>query len=306
MCGKKGRSLRGSWFFLFREMGVVPAFLGIILACALPLPSLAEPDERERESVRAWEEQIRKQVFSDRPIREGVGQDIIQIKVPYRAEDAAVVPISVRSQIPQTSERYIRNLYIFIDLNPVPLVGKFEFSPLNGRADLAMRVRVDYFSYVRAVAELNNGELYMDKSYIRTAGGCSAPPGQSLAESLKQLGKMRIRQPGAWKPSEPGLVQLQIKHPNITGMAIDPRTNSKPPPYFLNGFQVSYDGAPVMKGVLTFGVSQDPSFRFFIDPPQPGGTLEVTASDTKAKEFSFSHQLSHEEGLAQKAASDSP
>ena len=68
---------------------------------------------------------------------------LIEIKAPYRSEDPAVVPVSIHSKIPQTAERYIKKLHVYLDKNPLPLVGVFEFTPESGKADLAMRIRVD-------------------------------------------------------------------------------------------------------------------------------------------------------------------
>ncbi len=286
---------RGVPFLGGVALGFPVSALLVLLTLGSARSAQAEPEARERESERVWMEEIRPQVFAERTILEGAGQDIVEIKVPFRAEDAAIVPISIHSKIPQAEERYIKSMYVFADRNPVPLVGQFELSPMNGRADLAMRVRIDFFTYIRVIAELNDGTLHMDKSYIRSAGGCSAPPGKSLTEALALLGNTRVKQRGVWQLEEPGLVQLQISHPNVTGMSIDPRTNRKPIPYFLNRVEVSYDDAPVLSGTLTFSISEDPSFRFFMVPQRSGGLLKVKATDTKNKEFSFSQELGLQE-----------
>ena len=134
---------------------------------------------RKGKSDAIWVENIRPAMFPDQEIIEGVGQNIFEIKAPIRAEDATVVPVSIHTKIPQTNERYIKKITILIDKNPVPLIGVFGFSVASGKADLAMRVRVDDFSYVRAIAELNTGELYMVKTFIRAKGACGMPPPKS-------------------------------------------------------------------------------------------------------------------------------
>ena len=243
---------------------------------------------RAQASEQAWE-QLRPGAFGDREINDA--ETVVSIKAPFRAEDASTVPISVHALIPQQEDRYVQTLHMYVDKNPVPLVGLFDFTPASGKADLAIRIRVDDFTFVRAIAELNTGELYMAKTFVRSMGGCSAPPGASMQDSIKHLGDTRMRLLGEFRPGEPNLLQMRIRHPNITGMALDPRTNAMPPAYFLNAFEVSYAGHPLFKARTTFSISQDPSYRFFFVPESAEGSLQVRAMDTKQHEFVSEHPL---------------
>jgi len=49
---------------------------------------------------------IRASLFQDRPIIEASG-DFLRLEAPNRAEDAAVVPISIHTGIPQTAGQYV-------------------------------------------------------------------------------------------------------------------------------------------------------------------------------------------------------
>ena len=63
-----------------------------------------------------------------------------------------------------------------------------------GRADIAMRLRIDQFTNVRVVAEMNDGELHMDTGFTRASGGCSEPPPfLELKEARKRIGEMKFR-----------------------------------------------------------------------------------------------------------------
>lgn len=262
------------------------------MAMLLCVPVFAAPEgesRREQLSDQAWEEQIRPAAFGVREVIHDGAAEVIGIKAPFRAEDAAVVPVSIHSKIPQQEDRYIQAVHVYVDKNPVPLVGVFEFTPVSGKADLAIRIRVDDFTFVRAIGELNTGELYMAKTFVRSLGGCSAPPGESAQESMANLGKTRVRLLGELKLGEPNLLQMQIRHPNITGMALDPRTNSKPPAYFINAFEVMYEDKPFLKARTTFSISQDPNYRFFFVPNSKTGSLQVRAADTKQHEFVSEH-----------------
>ena len=243
-------------------------------------------DWRQQLSDQAWEENLRFATFQDREIIEDTGQTVLEVKAPYRAEDATLAPVSIHTKIPQSDELYIKRMHVFIDKNPVPLVGIFDFTPASGKADLAMRVRINDHTYVRVIAELSSGELYMGKSFSRATGACSAPPPKSIDDSIANMGAMKMRLIGDVEYTKPNLVQLKIKHPNITGLQpMRIGSHVHPPAHFVNTLDISYNGAPVMKAQLTFAISMDPSLRFFF-VPEDEGTLTVLATDTKNASWS--------------------
>lgn len=263
----------------------------LVLSAAPAVADVAPSDFRQKISDQVWLDELRPAFFQEREIIEGAGQNILELKAPYRAEDAAVVPITIHARIPQGEELYIKKVHILIDKNPTPLVGIFDFTPASGRADLAMRVRVDDFSFVRAIAELNTGELYLAKSFVRATGACSAPPPKSIDDSIANMGRMKMKLVGAVELGQPNLMQIKIKHPNITGlqpMKIGSRV--RPPAHFINRLAVSYDGAVVMTAQLTFSISMDPSLRFFF-VPQGAGMLTVDAADTKNASWSAEYSV---------------
>ena len=269
-----------------------PVYIIILfISMAAAVADVAPSDYRQKLSDKVWLDSLRPASFQDREIIEGAEQNVLEIKAPYRAEDATVVPITIHSKIPQTAELYVNKIHIFIDKNPVPLVGIFDFTPASGKADLAMRVRVDDFSFVRAIAELNTGELYLAKSFVRATGACSAPPPKSIDDSIANIGKMKMRLLGDVEFEEPNLIQVKIKHPNITGlqpMRIGSRV--RPPAHFVSQLKVSYDGTLIMTARLTFSISMDPSLRFFF-VPKDGGILTVDATDTKNDSWSSELQV---------------
>ena len=261
-----------------------------LTAPSIAVADVAPADYRQKISDKAWEN-LRKANFQDREIIEGAQQNLLELKAPYAAEDATIVPISIHTKMPQTPDSYIKKMHIFVDKNPVPLVGIFEFTPDSGRADLAMRIRVDSFSYVRVVAELNSGELYMTKSFVRAKGACSAPPPSSMEDSKRLLGKMKMATVGDLELGKPNLMQLKIRHPNITGMApLKIGSRVLPPAHFINNIEVDYNGKLIMKATLTFSISMDPTFRFFF-VPEKEGVMTVKGTDTKKNEFSSTYEI---------------
>ena len=278
------------FLFLGAAALLLPAALLLFPGAALRA-DVAPPDWRQQQSEQIWRENILPQAFAGRQITADAGGKILQVKAPFRAEDATIVPLTIHTRIPQEADPYIEKMHIFVDRNPVPLVGRFEFTPHSGKADLAMRIRVDNFTFVRAIAELNNGELYMSKTFVRATGACSAPPPKSIDDSFANMGLMKTRTVGAPAAGEPNLVQLRIKHPNITGLQplrIGSRT--RPPPHFVNSLQVRYGDKLIMKAQLTFSLSMDPSLRFFFVPEQ-AGTLTINATDTDGNQWESEHAV---------------
>jgi len=265
--------------------------ISLVLSVSSVFADVAPSDYRQQKSEKFWRENLRIPAFQDREIIDGAEQNVVELKAPYRAEDATIVPITIHSKIPQTPELYIKKIHVFVDKNPVPLVGIFSFSPASGRADLAMRIRVDDFSFVRAVAELNTGKLYQAKSFVRATGACSAPPPKSIDDSIANIGKMKMKIIGSVEFEQPNLMQLKIKHPNITGlqpMKIGSRV--RPPAHFISRLKISYDDEVIMTAQLTFSVSMDPSLRFFF-VPRGEGTLTVDATDTKNDSWSLGYKV---------------
>ena len=269
---------------------LIAGLVGLIFS-TLVVADVAPADYRQKQSDKVWEEKLRQPNFQDRPIIEGVQQDIFEIKAPYTAEDATLVPISIHSKIAQKPELFINKITIFVDKNPLPLVGEFELTKDSGKADLAMKIRVDDFSYVRAIAETSDGQLYMAKSFVRAKGACSAPPPSSIEDSRKLLGKMRMKTIGKLALGEPNLMQIKIRHPNITGMApIKIGSRVIPPAFFVKELEVDFNGKLVLKAKTTFSISMDPAFRFFFVPDKEG-VLVVRGSDTKNNKFESSHEV---------------
>ncbi len=253
--------------------------LGLMTAVAA-MPAKAEPEARKAESRKVWEDQLKPENFGDRQINEGAANDVIEIKTPFRADDPTNVPVTIHSKLNENADRFVKQMHVFIDKNPLPLVGRFNLSQKSGKADLAMRIRVDDFSYVRVIAETNDGELYMDQNFVRSLGGCSAPPGEAAEESEKHMGEIALKTIGDFKPGEPNLAQVRIRHPNVTGLALDQQTRTRPPAHFVKHMEVEYEGEKILTADLTFAISLDPTFRFFFIP-EGKGEFRITATDTK-------------------------
>src|SRR4051812_41926990 len=132
---------------------------GALLAVAALAPASAETDEATRAA--RWAD-LRAQIFGERAIEDGAS--LLAIETPDRAEDAALVPVRIR--IADALRRNIEQLYFVIDDNPSPLAGRFAFGPAADPSEIAIRVRVDDYTYLHAIAETRDGKLYSVARFI--------------------------------------------------------------------------------------------------------------------------------------------
>ena len=230
------------------------------------------------EASEIWQK-VRTSFFESRPIT-NVGSDVLVLDTPIRAEDAAVVPIAMRAKLPHTSASFVEKLYLVIDNNPSPLSAVFLFTPNSGRADVETRVRVDEYTFVRAIAETSDGRLLMHTRFVKASGGCSAPPGKDPQAALASLGRIRLRVDGDVVMNKPTLAQLMINHPNDSGMVMDQLSRQFTPRRFVRTVNVAYGGQPVLSADLDFSISENPNLRFYFVPRGPGQlTVEVVDSN---------------------------
>ncbi len=230
-----------------------------------------------------WTNTLRAHYFQSRPIVES--DEVIELDAPPRAEDAALVPIRINAGIPQSDERFIKTIWLVVDKNPAPLVGRFHFTPRSGRADLSLRVRVNEYTPIRAIAETNDGQLFMTRRFVKASGGCSAPAGADLATAMARLGKMKIRLNESAASEGLQATQLGISHPNLTGMQMDQLTRMYTPAHFIKNVSVTFNGEPIFRAETDISVSENPNFRFYFVPSEMG-TLVAEIEDSKGMKFS--------------------
>jgi sulfur-oxidizing protein SoxY len=268
-------------------MGVTLPMLGRAALCSLLLgfalvgPARAEPTEAER--MTRWSD-LRHAIFGDRVVEDA--GDLVAIDAPARAEDAAIVPVSIR--VAETFAPEIRSLYLVIDDNPSPLAAHFLFGPMVDAREIATRVRIDDYTYLHAVAETADGRLYMAARFIKAAGGCSAPASKDQALALERRGKMKLSFADRERPDESLKVKLLISHPNSSGLQMDPVTRNYIPADFMQTLDVSYNGQPVFRLESDIAISADPSVNFSVRPSNTSGTgvIEAEVLDSSQRHFS--------------------
>jgi sulfur-oxidizing protein SoxY len=230
---------------------------------------------------------IRQEVFGSRDIAENDG--IVTLFGPERAEDAAIVPISVR--FPASVVGTIAAMTLIIDRNPAPVAATFKFGDgfRNGtdvgERSFATRVRIDSFSKVRAIVETTDGRLHMSSQFVIGAGGCSAPNAKDAEAALADLGRIQIKTTAdanhgaGWREA-----QVMIRHPNFTGLQMDPISRGYVPARFVNDLEVTSAGAVLFRMEGGISISENPNIRFTYGAA-PDEVIEVRATDTLGTPF---------------------
>jgi sulfur-oxidizing protein SoxY len=202
-------------------------------------------------------------IFNNRTMNDG--NDVIAIEMPYRAEDAAIVPVTLKTKLSPSDSRRVVSITLVIDQNPAPMAAKFALGADANVSEISTRVRVNNYTDVHAVAELSDGKLYMAKTYVKASGGCSAPAGKNAEEANNRLGQMRYRQfakTGEGPTSGAREAQIMIGHPNNSGLQMDQVTQLYIPAFFVNELRLWQDDSPVLTMEGGISISEDPNIRF--------------------------------------------
>jgi sulfur-oxidizing protein SoxY len=226
---------------------------------------------------------LARDIFNGRDLSDGAG--VIAIEMPYRAEDAAIVPVTLRATLPPGDPRTVKAITLVIDQNPAPVAATFRTG--RGVTMISTRVRIDSYTNVHAVAELSDGGLYASTVFVKASGGCSAPTAKNAEEAKANLGQMRFRQfakPADGPVSSPREAQIMIRHPNNSGLQRDQVTLLYVPAFFVREVRVWQGDDVVLEMDGGISISEDPNIRFNYLPN--GATrLRVEAADTDGHVF---------------------
>jgi sulfur-oxidizing protein SoxY len=258
------------------------------LPCILALSGLmltfGASTSRAAEPIDPWPGLVQ-DIFNNRPMNDG--SDVIAIEMPYRAEDAAIVPVMLRSKLAPDDGRRLKAITLVIDQNPAPMAAKFEIGSDARVSEISTRVRVNSYTNVHAVAELSDGKLYMVKTYVKASGGCSAPAAKNAEEARNRIGQMKYRQfaRGDQGPtSGTREAQVMIGHPNNSGLQMDQLTHLYIPAFFIDELHLWQDNSPVLSMEGGISISEDPNIRFTYIA-NGAKTFRAEAKDTSGHVF---------------------
>jgi sulfur-oxidizing protein SoxY len=255
---------------------------GSLALAGASMPTLAAvgglPSAGHADSSPEWE-RLAAKLFPGKRIEAGSG--IVTLTAPLRAAYGASVPVKIVSKLAQTPSLYVRRLHIVVDKNPSPIAAVLDLTTDMGQADFETRLRVDEYSHVRVISELSNGELHTDSRYVKTSGGCSAPPNR---DALHLIGKTMFKLPAGVTMNAPTAADVTVVHPNDTGFELNNITVMFIPPHFVRSIKVAFADRKIFDADLDFSLSENPTLRFNFVPRGPG-ELRAEVTDSKDAQF---------------------
>lgn len=104
----------------------------------------------------------------DQPVEQG-----LKLDMPALGDNPSAVPVKVVFETPITPDGYCKELIVIAEGNPRPLACRFQFTPLAGTTEAAIRLRLIETQTIRALARMSDGRVLMARQHITvTAGGC--------------------------------------------------------------------------------------------------------------------------------------
>jgi sulfur-oxidizing protein SoxY len=246
--------------------------------------AVAQSTDDDAARAEHWRE-LQQAIFDDRPVADAAG--LVALDAPKRALDAALVPITITT----ASDKPVAALYLVIDDNPGPLAAHVRFGPAGDPSHLALRVRINQYTLMHAVAEMADGRLLATTRFVKAAGGCSAPVGENEAASLAEIGRMKLRLTAEPMAGQPAEAQIMIRHPNYNGMQMDQLTRLYTPMRIVQTVEISFNDEVVLHLEGDISLSSDPVIGFRFRPKHLPGKLKVVVRDSDNAVFEQSFDV---------------
>lgn len=97
----------------------------------------------------------------------------VQIDIAPLVENGNAVPVTLRVQSPMTEADHVRELVLFNQRNPQRDVARWQLGPVNGRAEVATRIRLATSQQLAALARMSDGSLWQQRvDVIVTLAAC--------------------------------------------------------------------------------------------------------------------------------------
>jgi sulfur-oxidizing protein SoxY len=223
----------------------------------------------------AWE-YLQKQFYPERDIGL-LDETYMSLEAPASTPDPAATPLTLR--FGAAAIGHIKQIRVIIDNNPSPVVATLDVASGTRVAEIGLRVRIDRFTSVRAIAETTDGRFEMRSSWVNASGGCAAPPSATTAGAL---GEIRFRPSPDMKS-----MLISIRHPNNSGFQIDARSGEPIASHYVSHIRFSSDGRTLLEADTGISLSENPTLRIASDQPLPAPIM-VDVVDSKDGHFNAS------------------
>ena len=103
-----------------------------------------------------------------------VASDRLRLLMPRTFSNGYTVPLGIEVESPMAQSDHVRCVRVVAPRNPLIEVATFHFVPERSLPRVSTRIRLAEPQFVVAVAELNDGTLLMNKTWVDVAtNGCA-------------------------------------------------------------------------------------------------------------------------------------
>lgn len=248
-----------------RPTPLLPALM-LLLTASLPLhadPLPADPLHSVMWGV------MHKTVLGEQPV---VFDERVKVTLPQQVEDGQRVPVSVDA----SALGRVEEIILFADYNPLPLALRFE--PLQLQPVIAVPMRVNQATPIRAAARDAQGVWHVGGQLVDApGGGCALPtPTRASTDWANLLGKMYGR---IWAEGDASRIRLRLMHPMDTGLV------GNTPKFHLTQLRLSdSQGQTLARLSLDAPLAENPLFTFQL-ARRDNGPIRAEAQDSDGNTF---------------------
>jgi len=221
--------------------------------------------------------------------------------MPTFTRNGAHVPIVVELTDPMEPDHYISSLQILNEGDPIPAKGTFHLTPANGQAYLATQARMrSGTSSVTVIAECTRHGRSVARQSITIpegAEGCaSAADGPDGRTGHDDIPPPVIRIPeivarGRIQRGEIVRVQLQVKHPSQTGLALrGGKYVQESDPFYLQTMEAFYGDQLVSRFEMTPAGSDNPFVTFKLRATE-ARRVRIVLTNNRGQRFEASEEV---------------
>ncbi len=99
--------------------------------------------------------------------------DRIHLDMPVTFPNGYTVPLALDVDSPMTEVDHVKYIRVLAPRNPLIEVATFHFKPGRVKARVSTRIRLAEPQYVLALAEMNDGQILMARTWVNVAtNGC--------------------------------------------------------------------------------------------------------------------------------------
>lgn len=226
------------------------SFLGLGIAAVLLLPMRLMAAVWNRAAFTARNNQAVEKELSFNGLIESKD---IEIKVPSRAENGAIVQVEIDSHIPNTEA-----IALLVDKNPTALIGNYMF--VHGALpSLVTRIKMAETSDIKVIVKSGDQYFTAQRQVKVLENGC----GGSVSSNEKFVSSMKIR--AKLSTDRQGITQVKaiITHPMHTGQGKD-LNGEIIPAHFIQLMTIRHNEKLAIEMQLGTGIARNPYLTFYL------------------------------------------